>query len=165
MSSHHDFDAIIVGARVAGSAAAIMLGRKRLKVLLLDKSAFPSDTISTHIVLAGGTQVLGRLGVLEMLERLGGVRYSSMRTLGPGFDYSARLDAGSDDLRGICLTRAKMDSAMIEAARGIECVAMRENFRGTDLIVENGAIAGIHGEDSSGAYSFRAPLVVGADGL
>ena len=88
----HDFDAIIVGARVAGSAAAIMLGRRRLKVLLLDKSAFPSETISTHIVLAGGTQVLRRLGMLAVLEALGGVRFSSMRTLGPGFDYSARLD-------------------------------------------------------------------------
>ena len=161
----HEVDAIIVGARVAGSAAAIMLGRKRLKILLVDKNSFPSDTISTHIVLAGGTQMLGRLGVLAILERLGGVRYSSMRTMGPGFDYSARLDAGSDDLRGICLTRGKMDSAMVEAARSIECVAMRENLRVTDLIVENGAIVGIRGEDSSGTHAFRAPLVVGADGL
>ena len=163
--SSHEFDAMVVGARVAGSAAAIMLGRKRLKVLLVDKNSFPSDTISTHIVLAGGTEVLSRLGVLEMLERLGGVRYSSMRTIGPGFDYSARLDAGSDDLRGICLTRAKMDSAMAEAARSIECVAMRENFRVTDLLIENGTIAGIRGEDSSGAHVFKAPLVIGADGL
>ncbi len=164
MSSHHDFDAIIVGARVAGSAAAIMLGRKRLKVLLLDKNAFPSDTISTHIVLAGGTQVLGRLGVLDTLQRQGGVRFSSMRTVGPRFDYTARLDQ-SEDLRGLCLTRDKMDAAMIDAARSIECVAMREQFRVSDVVVENGSVVGIRGEDSSGAYIFRAPLVIGADGL
>ncbi len=164
MSSHHDFDAIIVGARVAGSAAAIMLGRKRRKVLLVDKSAFPSDTISTHIVLAGGTQVLSRLGVLELLQRQGGVRFSSMRTVGPGFDYSARLDR-SEDLRGLCLTRDKMDAAMIDAARSIECVAMREQFRVIDVIIEDGAIAGIRGEDSSGSHTFRAPLMIGADGL
>ena len=164
MSAHHDFDAIIVGARVAGSAAAIMLGRKRLKVLLVDKSAFPSDTISTHIVLAGGTQVLGRLGVLDTLERLGGVRFASMRTVGPGFDYSARLDK-SGDLRGLCLTRDKMDSAMIDAARSFECVAMREQFRVTDVVIEDGAITGIRGEDFSGTHIFKAPLVIGADGL
>src|SRR5208283_154700 len=164
MSSHHDFAAIIVGARVAGSAAAIMLGRKRLKVLLLDKNAFPSDTISTHIVLAGGTQVLGRLGVLDMLQRLGGVRFSSMRTVGPGFDYSARLDQ-SEDLRGLCLTRDKMDAAMIDAARSIECVAMREQFRVLDVVIEDGAVAGIRGEDLAGPHTFRAPLVIGADGL
>jgi flavin-dependent dehydrogenase len=164
----HDFDAIVVGARVAGSAAAIMLGRKRLKVLLLDKSAFPSDTISTHIVLAGGTQVLRRLGMLAALEALGGVRYSAMRNRGPGFDYSARLDGSldpSEDLRGLCLTRDKMDVAIVDAARSIECVAMREQFRVTDLIIEDGAIAGICGEDSSGRHYFRAPLTIGADGL
>jgi flavin-dependent dehydrogenase len=168
MSAHHDFDAIIVGARVAGSAAAIMLGRKRLRVLLLDKSAFPSDTISTHIVLAGGTRVLERLGVLGMLEQLGGIRFCSMRTVGPGFDYSARLDQSlnqSNDIRGLCLTRDQMDCAMVDAARSIECIAMRENFRVTDLIVENGVIVGIRGEDSSGAHAFSAPLVIGADGL
>ncbi len=164
MPSPHDFDAIIIGARVAGSAAAILLGRKRLKVLLLDKSAFPSDTISTHIVLAGGTQVLARLGMLEALQGLGGVRFSSMRTVGSGFDYFARLDQ-ADDIRGLCLTRDKMDSAMVDAARSIECVAMREQFRVTDVIIEDGAIAGIRGEDSSGAHIFHAPLVIGADGL
>ena len=164
MTSANNFDAIIVGARVAGSAAAIMLGRHRLKVLLLDKSAFPSDTISTHIVLAGGTRVLARLGMLDMLERLGGVRFSSMRTVGPGFDYSAQLDT-SDDIRGLCLTRDKMDAAMVDAARSIECVAMREQFRVTDLVIEDGAVAGIRGEDASGTQVFRAPLVIGADGL
>lgn len=161
----HEFDAIIVGARVAGTAAAIMLGRNRCKVLIVDKSAFPSDTISTHIILAGGTQVLQRLGVLEMLERLGGVRFSSMRTVGPGFDYYSRLDQASEDIRGLCLTREKLDLAMVDAARSIECVAMREQFRVTDLVIENGAVAGIRGEDSSGPHTFTAPLVIGADGL
>ena len=164
MTFANHFDAIIVGARVAGSAAAIMLGRKRLKVLLVDKNAFPSDTISTHIVLAGGTKVLARLGMLDALESLGGVRYSSMRAIGPGFDYSARLD-GSDDIRGICLTRDKMDAAMLDAARAIECVAMREQFRVTDVVTHSGAVAGIRGEDASGAHEFRAPLVISADGL
>ena len=160
----HDFDAIVVGARVAGAAAAIMLGRQRRNVLLVDKSAFPSDSISTHIVLAGGTRVLSRLGMLDTLERLGGVRFSAMRNIGPGFDYSACLD-GPEDLRGLCLTRDKMDVAMLDAARSIECVAMREKFRLTDVVIENAAVVGIRGEDGSGAHEFRAPLVVGADGL
>jgi flavin-dependent dehydrogenase len=37
-----DFDAIIVGARVAGSAAAIFLARDGRRGLLIDKDAFPS---------------------------------------------------------------------------------------------------------------------------
>jgi flavin-dependent dehydrogenase len=158
----HEYDAIVVGGRVAGTAAAIMLGRKRLRVLLVDKSAFPSDTISTHIVLAGGAAVLQRMGVIDMLESLGASRVGAMRTIVPGCDYSARLDPND---RGLCLTRLKMDSAMLTAARALECVAVREQFRVTDLIVEDGAIAGIRGQDSSGAHEFRAPLVIGADGI
>ena len=161
----HHFDAIIVGARVAGSAAAIFLARDGRRVLLLDKAAFPSDTISTHIVLGGGAKVLERLGTLPTLERLGGVRFSRMRSIGPDFDYSGDLIAEGADDRGLCLGRMKMDAAMVDAARSYESVIFREGFRVTDLIIANGAVAGIRGQDGSGAHEFRAPLTIGADGM
>jgi len=164
-NSSQTLDVIIVGARVAGSAAAIMLARSGLRVLVVDKAGFPSDTISTHIVLAGGTQVLGRIGALDWLERAGGVRFARMRTVGPGFDYRAELRTEGEDLRGLCLGRARMDAAMIDLARSFNSVAVRENFRVDDLVVEDGAIAGIRGEDETGIREFRAPLVVGADGM
>jgi menaquinone-9 beta-reductase len=161
----HNFDAIIVGARVAGTAAAIMLARDGRRVLLVDKAGFPSDTISTHIVLAGGTQVLARMGVLAMLERLGGVRFDAMRATGPGFDYLSRLDSDGVDIRGFCLGRMKMDAAMLDAARSFESIVVREHFRVTDLIVADDSIVGIRGEDPSGIHEFHAPLTIGADGM
>jgi menaquinone-9 beta-reductase len=163
--SSKTFDAIIVGARVAGSAAAIFLARAGRRVLLVDKDSFPSDRLSTHIVLGGGAQVLARIGMLETLERLGGVRFSRMRSIGPDFDYGGDLmHAGVDD-RGLCLGRVLMDAAMIDAARSFESVAFRERFRLTDLVIENGAIVGIRGDDASGTHEFRAPLTIGADGM
>src|SRR5260370_156016 len=90
------FDAIIVGARVAGSAAAILLARDGRSVLLVDKDGFPSDRLSTHIVLAGGTKVLERMGALEMLERAGGVRFERMRTVGPYFEDVSRKNLGDE---------------------------------------------------------------------
>lgn len=159
------FDAIIVGARVAGTAAAILLARDGRRVLLVDKDSFPSDRLSTHIVLGGGTKVLERIGVLEMLERAGGVRFSKMRTIGPDFDYSGELARDSADDRGLCLGRVLMDATMIDAARSFDGVTFRERFRVTDLIIEDGAIVGIRGEDASGVHEFRAPLTIGADGL
>ena len=159
------FDAIIVGARVAGSAAAILLARDKRRVLLIDKDAFPSDRLSTHIVLGGGTRVLGRMGMLEMLERAGGVRFERMRTFGPDFNYGGELARDGADDRGLCLGRTLMDAAMIDAARSFESVEFRERLRLTDLIIEDGAVLGIRGEDASGVHEFRAPLTIGADGM
>jgi flavin-dependent dehydrogenase len=161
----HSFDAIVVGARVAGSAAAIVLARSGLKVLLLDKSGFPSDALSTHIVLAGGARVLSRMGVMDLLERAGSVRFTRMRTAGPGFDYSAALHRDGADLRGLCLRRSKMDAAMVEVARSHESVAFHERTRLVDLVIEDGDIVGVRAEDAAGAYAFHAPLVIGADGM
>jgi flavin-dependent dehydrogenase len=165
--SHQHFDVIIVGARVAGSAAAILLGRQGRRVLLLDQSAFPSDTLSTHIVLGGGARVLNRIGVIGELERRGGYRLGKARTRADSIDFTGRLTAAPDsvdDCAGLCLGRARMDAALIEFARTIESVAVRERFRVTDLIVENGAVCGVRGGDS-GAQEFRAPLTIGADGM
>ena len=160
-----EFDAIIVGARVAGTAAAIMLAGQGRRVLVIDKAAFPSDTISTHIVLAGGARVLARIGVMPMLEQLGGVRFDAMRATGPGFDYTSNLIQNGEDIRGICLGRLKMDAAMIEAAHSIESVVVRARCRVTDLIIDDEAIVGIRAEDSAGAHEFHAPLTIGADGM
>ena len=44
------FDAIVVGARCAGSPTAMLLARKGYRVLLLDKVRFPSDTLSVHYI-------------------------------------------------------------------------------------------------------------------
>ena len=65
-------DVIIVGARVAGSATALLLARHGLKVLVLDRATFPSDTLSTHQVQVPGVARLARWGVLDAV--LVGVR-------------------------------------------------------------------------------------------
>ncbi len=62
------YDAIIVGARCAGSPLAMLLTRKGYRVLLLDKSTFPSDTISTHHIHQPGVARLKRWGLLERVR-------------------------------------------------------------------------------------------------
>jgi flavin-dependent dehydrogenase len=44
------YDAIIVGARCAGSPTAMLLAQKGYRVLLVDKAAFPSDTPKGHYI-------------------------------------------------------------------------------------------------------------------
>src|SRR5258707_10965310 len=66
------FDVVIVGARCAGSPLATMLARRGLRVCLLDRSRFPSDSLSTHVIQPCGVQVLERLGVLDAAFAAGG---------------------------------------------------------------------------------------------
>jgi glycine/D-amino acid oxidase-like deaminating enzyme len=43
------YDAIVIGARCAGSPTAMLLARRGYRVLLVDRSTFPSDTLSTTL--------------------------------------------------------------------------------------------------------------------
>ena len=81
------YDAIVVGARCAGSPTAMLLARKGYRVLLVDKATFPSDTMSTHLVHPPGVAALERWGLLERLEATG---------CPPVDDLLVRLRAGHD---------------------------------------------------------------------
>ena len=59
------YDVIVVGARVAGSATAMLLAGKGFRVLVVDRASFPSDTLSTHQVQPSGIARLHRWGKKE----------------------------------------------------------------------------------------------------
>src|SRR5260370_28703023 len=59
------YEAIVVGARCAGSPTAMLLARIGYRVLLVDKAMFPSDTMSTHFIRTPGVARLKHWGVLD----------------------------------------------------------------------------------------------------
>ena len=59
------YDAIVVGARCAGAPTAMLLAHKGYRVMLLDKTRFPSDTLSVHYVHQPGVACLQPWGLLE----------------------------------------------------------------------------------------------------
>ena len=65
------YDVIIVGTRVAGAATAMLLARRGLKVLAVDRATFPSDTLSTHQVQVPGCAALARWGLLDQVLAAG----------------------------------------------------------------------------------------------
>ena len=65
------YDAIVVGARVAGSPTAMLLARKGYRVLAVDRATFPSDTLSTHVIHAPGVAALQRWGLLDEVVATG----------------------------------------------------------------------------------------------
>src|SRR5947209_16157052 len=64
---HFMYDAIVVGARCAGSPVAMLLARKGYKVLVVDKGSFPSDIMSTHYIHQVGAAKLKRWGLLDQV--------------------------------------------------------------------------------------------------
>jgi len=52
---NRNWDAIVVGARMAGAATALLLARGGLRVLCVDRSPYGSDTLSTHALMRGGS--------------------------------------------------------------------------------------------------------------
>ncbi len=153
------FDVVVVGARCAGSPLATMLAHRGLRVCLLDRSSFPSDTLSTHLIQPCGVEVLERLGLLDQMLAAGAARVGRFTLVSDGVRIEADTDAETFGAPSLCLRRIKLDQLLIEAA----AAAGAEVHTGsgvTGLIREGGRVAGVRTRHRA----FRAPLVVGADG-
>jgi len=72
MSIDRAYDAVVIGARIAGSTVAALLGNAGHRVLLVDRATFPSSTVSTHFFRGKFmVDVLERLDVLDEVLALG----------------------------------------------------------------------------------------------
>lgn len=156
-------DAIIVGARAAGSTLAIALAENGWDVALVDRDSFPSTTVSTHLLYPKTLVRLDRLGVLDRLlsehelplvtHRVRALDHEIAGAFSPvdGYDRAAAP-------RRIVLDKAGVDTALEAGVKG---------FFGTrvvDLIgagTEEDPIAGVILEDGR---ELRATWVFGADG-
>src|SRR5207237_814426 len=64
------YDALVVGARCAGAATAMLMARRGMKVLLVDRAAYGTDTMSTHALMRGAVLQLHRWGLLPRLHEV-----------------------------------------------------------------------------------------------
>ena len=66
--THHylkmHYDAVIVGARCAGAATALLLARQGARVLIVDREAELGDTLSTHALMRPAVSLLDQWGLL-----------------------------------------------------------------------------------------------------
>ncbi len=158
------YDAIVVGARCAGSPTAMLLARKGYRVLLVDRATFPSDTISTHLIHPPGVTALNRWGLLGRLMATG---CPAIHTY--AFDMGPFVISGtpgsSDSPVSYGPRRTVLDKLLVDAASeaGAE---VREGFSVDDILIENGNVTGIRGRGTGGQpVTEHARVVVGADGL
>ncbi len=157
------YDAIVVGARCAGSPTAMLLARKGYRVLVVDRATFPSDTISTHIIHPPGIAALRRWGLLDRLTATGCPPIDTYT-----FDFGPFALAGSPGAVGDGLAyaprRTVLDKLLVDAASeaGAE---VREGFTVEAVVSDGDRVTGIrgHGRDG-GSVVESARVVIGADG-
>ena len=161
MSQPHD--AIIVGARCAGSPTAMLLARKGYRVLVVDRATFPSDTVSTHVVQPLARAALARWGLLDRLDATGCPPIHTYT-----FDFGPFTMAGSPGTKdapvAYCPRRTVLDKLLVDAAAeaGAE---IREGFT-VEEVGDRGRPRRRHqGPRRAGRrVTERAQVVIGADG-
>jgi flavin-dependent dehydrogenase len=157
------YDAIVVGARCAGSPTAMLLARKGYKVLVVDRATFPSDTLSTHVVHPPGVASLRRWGLLDRVTATG---CPPIHTY--AFDFGPFTISGAPGTDETPVAygprRTVLDKLLVDAAAeaGAE---VREGFTVEEVLTEDGRVTGVRGHGRrGGTVTDHARVVVGADG-
>jgi flavin-dependent dehydrogenase len=167
MHRHHErHDVVVIGARAAGAATALLLARLGHDVVLVDRAVFPSDTVSTHQIARPGVVQLNRWGLLDAVLASGApaIREVSFTAMGESISRQVKDKAGVDLL--VAPRRYILDTILAEAA--MEAGArLRLGIGVTDVCVDAaGRATGVRGHDLKGApVAIDARFVVGADGL
>ena len=159
------YDAIVVGARCAGAATAMLLARKGHDVLLVDRASFPSDTVSTHVIHPPGLAALRRWGLLDDLVATGCPWLPAYT-----FDLGPLLITGTPTATdgtagGYAPRRIVLDELLVRAAEKASA-ELREGFSVTELITDGDQVVGVRGHARGGMQvSEYARVVIGADGV
>jgi 2-polyprenyl-6-methoxyphenol hydroxylase-like FAD-dependent oxidoreductase len=161
-----DHEVVVVGARCAGAATAMLLARQGHDVLVVDRAEFPSDTLSTHALSRGGVVQLARWGLLDDVVATGApqVRNVSFH-IGDDAPISKVIKdrAGVDFL--VAPRRYVLDELLLDAARRAGAT-VRTGVTVTGLISDStGRVTGVRLRTAAGAEEIRATVVVGADGV
>ena len=163
-------DVVIVGARCAGAATAMLLARAGHDVVMIDRAALPSDTTSTHSLSRGAVVQLSRWGLLDAVLDSGAppihtVDFHRYDVHGHQVARHVIKDKAGVDLV-LAPRRHELDRVLAEAAinagsrllDGTTVRAVVQDVRGratgVRAVTEDGELLDVH-----------ARLVIGADGM
>jgi flavin-dependent dehydrogenase len=165
-SEQSRYDVAVVGARAGGGALALLLARMGHQVVVLDRAAMPSDTLSTHSIARSGVVQLHRWGLLDEVLATGApaIRQVTFHAGGESLTRAVKDRAGVDLL--VAPRRHVLDAVVARAAAdaGAE---MRLGVTVTGVRRDTtGRVTGLNARGVDGsAVDVGAEVVVGADGL
>jgi len=166
MFNHSRYDALVVGARCAGAATAMLMARCGLKVLVIDRGRYAADTTSTHALMRGGVMQLHRWGLLPRIVAAGtpAVRSTEFHYGEDVVQVGIRPQHGVEAL--YAPRRTLLDSTLVDAARaaGAEVrhgCTLAALVRDTNDRVSGAVII----DDRGQPVAVTTDLVVGGDGI
>ena len=159
-------DAVVVGARCAGAATAMLLARAGRTVLLVDRGEYGTDILSTHALMRGGVMQLARWNLLERIVAAG-TPPVTVTTFHVGTE---RLRVDIKPKFGVSALyaprRTVLDRTLVDAAAEAGAI-VRYGTRLTALSrTSDGTVDGVFLQDRAGqTMHVHAKHVVGADGM
>ncbi len=159
-----DVDVTVVGARVAGSTLAALLGEHGHRILLLDRATFPSDTLSTHFFRAPALRAFQRLGVFDEVQSTAPHLVSSYNDV-DGHTFSEPVEGPDGLAYYLCVRRITLDDILTRRARREPLVDLREGAKVQSLLWEDSRVTGVQWTQGNQSFETTARVVVGADGF
>ncbi|WP_030162340.1 NAD(P)/FAD-dependent oxidoreductase [Streptomyces sp. NRRL S-244] len=165
-SAGYDYDVVISGAGLAGSAAAILLARRGVRVALLERRSDPEayKVLCTHSITANAYPVLDELGLVPALEKAGAVRNEARWYTRWGWIEPRAAPEGPELPYAYNVRRSTLDPLIRSRAAETPGVDLLLGHHVTGLVREGGRTAGVRASTPQGDREIRARLVVGADG-
>ena len=115
-------DMVVIGARLAGCAVAAPLARAGRRVIVLDKMSFPSDQLSTHVLLPAGTSER----ILELLSKAMAIRKICQRIVRGKMTNSILVAATFGDI----LVGCHPATTLYRATANGNAAAVAQDFNG-----------------------------------
>ena len=158
------YDAIVVGARCAGSPTAMLLARKGHRVLLVDKATFPSDTMRLHFIWPPGVARLKRWGLLERVAASNCPPIVTKTSDYDDFPLTGSCPPADGVAEAYGPRRTVLDKILVDAAveAGVE---LREGFAVQELLTDGDRVGGIRGRADGATVTEQARIVIGGDGM
>ncbi len=167
MTGESAYDAVIVGASVAGCTAATLYARQGLKVALVDRESSPDyyKKICNHFIQPFAVHTFNRLGMLEPLEAAGAVRNGDIRVYTRwGLIHATPDSRSKHQPYGYNIRRLKLDPMLRTMAAQTPGVDFMPGLTARQLLADNSRFTGVVLDTKQGTQEIRARLVVGADG-
>jgi len=149
------YDVVVIGGGLAGCSASIQLAERGVKVLLLEKSTYPSHKLCGEFLSPESQSSFTRLGVLDAVRQAGAHPITNARFTAPSGTEAASSLPGT----ALGLSRYRLDELLFARARAAG-VDGRTGTRVTDVAgsIERGFTV------SAGESTFQGRLVLGAYG-